>query len=254
MSATGPHPQVDRLDLRRCSVFVDFDGTISTEDIGMVLLRRFADARWELIDERYEAARMGSRQWATELWPLLAGTGLPALIDAAEAIGLDPGFGPLVLFARSSGAELTVVSDGLGFYVPQRCAEFEVPVLANRAVGSELTFPFAEPTCPCGTDGPGGPCGTDGPGGPGGACGTCKAEPVRRAQRRGRTTVVIGDGTSDRHAAEVADVVFAKDRLVEWCEQSNVAYRRYSGLGDVHRQLVAMSGRPGSPQASVAER
>lgn len=251
MREREPRREVDRLDLGRCSVFIDFDGTISTEDIGMVLLRRFAGDRWEGIDERYEEGRIGSRQWASELWPLLAPAGLPALTEAAEGILLDPGFGPLLAFARCSGAELTVISDGLGFYVPHRLARFEVEVRANRAVGTELTFPFAEPACPCGGAGPDSPAADPEPaeGGGclwarGGLCGTCKAEPIRRAKSRGRTTVLIGDGTSDRHAAAVADVVFAKDRLVEWCEQSNVGFRRYAGLGDVLGQLERMGCAP----------
>ena len=56
---------------------------------------------------------------------------------------------------------------------------------------------------------------------------------------RGRTTVLIGDGASDRHAALVADAVFAKDSLAAWCDSEGVAYMPFDGLDDVRRVLCA---------------
>jgi 2-hydroxy-3-keto-5-methylthiopentenyl-1-phosphate phosphatase len=50
--------------------------------------------------------------------------------------------------------------------------------------------------------------------------------------------VLVGDGASDRHAALVADVVFAKDALAAWCEGEGVAHERFASLADVHRRLV----------------
>ena len=51
--------------------------------------------------------------------------------------------------------------------------------------------------------------------------------------------MLIGDGTSDRHAALVADVVFAKDSLAAWCDSAGVTYTPFDGLDDVRRVLCA---------------
>ena len=69
---------------------------------------------------------------------------------------------------------------------------------------------------------------------------------VRRLQAgadQGRTpsrqsTVLIGDGTSDRKAALLADVVFAKDELATWCADNAVRYVRFGCLDDVRRTLL----------------
>jgi 2-hydroxy-3-keto-5-methylthiopentenyl-1-phosphate phosphatase len=115
----------------------------------------------------------------------------------ASEVELDPMFGPLVRDLRAGGAEVTVVSDGFGFYVQDACAPFDVPVLTNTVdfATGRLEFPHEDRCCPCTS------------------CGVCKQAPIKDAHHRGRTTVLVGDGVSDRKAALLADVVFAKDAL-----------------------------------------
>ena len=49
-------------DLAETSVFFDFDGTISTADIGVHLLDRLADPGWRELDGAYAAGAIGSRE------------------------------------------------------------------------------------------------------------------------------------------------------------------------------------------------
>ena len=110
----------------------------------------------------------------------------------------------------AAGAEITVVSDGFGFYVEEACAPLGLEVLTNAVDFStrELRFPHEDRCCPCST------------------CGVCKQAPIKDAKYRGQTTVLIGDGASDRKAALLADVVFAKDSLADWCTAFGVAMLR----------------------------
>ena len=50
--------------------------------------------------------------------------------------------------------------------------------------------------------------------------------------------MLIGDGTSDRKAALLADVVFAKAGLAAWCARNGVAFVPFETLADVQRALV----------------
>ena len=45
--------------------------------------------------------------------------------------------------------------------------------------------------------------------------------------------IFIGDGLSDVCALEVADIVFAKNRLAEHCEKNNINFIPYRTLNDV---------------------
>jgi 2-hydroxy-3-keto-5-methylthiopentenyl-1-phosphate phosphatase len=208
------------LDLSRTSVFLDFDGTITTADVGVHVLERTAPAEWRAIDEQFRRGVIDSRECILDEWELVQGDEVTLRAIAAE-VTLDPGVGPLVDALRAAGAELTVVSDGFGFYVEDAVRPFGLDVLANTVdfTTRELLFPNEDRCCPCAS------------------CGTCKQAPIKDAHHRGQITMLIGDGASDRKAALLADVVFAKDALASWCSAFGVDYIAFETLDDVHRML-----------------
>ena len=243
----GPPPTVSRpcgderagdpasgcaLDLARSSVFIDFDGTVSVEDVGTHVLRRLARGNSEAIDERYVRGEIGSRECITELCALLPAQ-REVLFEVASEVPLDPGFGPLVAFLGEAGSEVLVVSEGVGFYVEHRCAAFRVGVVASDVVDGRPVFPNADPTCPCAR------------------CGTCKAGPIRAASRRGRTTILVRDGASDIYGAEAADLVFAKPPLAGLCRRLGLSCVEFGALAEVETALRAIAGQP--PHAATSQ-
>ena len=208
------------MDLASFAVFLDFDGTITVEDSGVHLLERLGGDGWRELDELYAAGVIGSRECLEREWELLPRDEAAVRATAAE-VDLDPGLGPLLSCLRAGGAEVTVVSDGFGFYAEDVCARVGVRLLTNAVDWSRgaLEFPNLDRCCPCSS------------------CGTCKQAPIKDARRRGRTAVFVGDGVSDRKAALLADVLFAKGRLAEWCELAGVEHVPFESLADVQRAL-----------------
>jgi 2-hydroxy-3-keto-5-methylthiopentenyl-1-phosphate phosphatase len=209
------------MDLSTTSVFLDFDGTIATADTGVHLLTRLGAEDWRAVDDEYAAGTIGSREALARQWAMLPpdeGT----LRAVAREVPLDPGLGPLVDGLRSAGAEVLVVSDGFGFHVAEALAPFGLDLLTNAVdfgTGA-LEFPHVDRCCPCST------------------CGTCKQAPIKDARRRGRKAVFVGDGVSDRKAALLADRLFAKHDLAEWCELTGVDYEPFASLADVQTALL----------------
>lgn len=208
------------MHLAGTSVFLDFDGTISVVDVSDHLAERLAGPGWRAIDAAVRAGAIGSREWLLDVWDLLPHDEVTLRRVAAE-IDLDPGFEPLVVALRAAGAEIAVVSDGFGFYVEDACAPLGLDVLTNRPdfTTARLDFPHEDRCCPCAT------------------CGVCKQAPLKDARSAGRTTVLVGDGTSDIKAALLADVVFAKGELARWCDRNDVDHQRFDTLADVQRAL-----------------
>jgi 2-hydroxy-3-keto-5-methylthiopentenyl-1-phosphate phosphatase len=209
------------LDLAATSVFLDFDGTISRADIGVHLLDRLAPPEWHDVEAQYNAGEIGSRVCLLDEWDLLPKD--PALLERVVAeVALDPGLDPLVGGLLAGGAEVSVVSDGFGFYATAACAHLDIPVLTNAVDwdSGRLEFPNEDRCCACSS------------------CGTCKQAPLKDARHRGRAAVLVGDGTSDRKAALLADVVFAKDGLAGWCARNAVPFHPFDTLADVHRVLL----------------
>jgi 2-hydroxy-3-keto-5-methylthiopentenyl-1-phosphate phosphatase len=212
---------IDALDLATASVFFDFDGTLSTVDVGKHLLERLGPPEWREIERQFVNGEISSRECVLDHWDMLPND--EALLrDVAREVPLDPGFAPLLDALRDAGAEVTVVSDGFGFYVYEGCAPFAVDILTNEpdfATG-RLEFPHQDRCCACSS------------------CGTCKQAPVKDAAYRGRTTVLVGDGTSDAKAALLCDVVFAKAELGAWCTRTGVPYVPFDILDDVAAVLL----------------
>jgi 2-hydroxy-3-keto-5-methylthiopentenyl-1-phosphate phosphatase len=209
------------LDLARTSVFLDFDGTISTRDVGIHLLERMGAAGWWALHEEFERGEIGSRECISDQWALVEGDEAAVRAVAAE-VPLDAGFAALVHDLRAWGAEVAVVSDGFGFYVEEACAPHGVDVLTNAVdfETRELRFPYEDRCCPCSS------------------CGVCKQAPIKDAKYRGQTTVLVGDGASDRKAALLADVLFAKDSLATWCAAFGVPALPFATLENVRRALI----------------
>jgi len=187
------------------SVLVDYDGTVSRQDVGDLLLKRHVadQALVEKMDRAYKDGLLGSRdltRWDMKVLPRDA----ELLRTEAAAIPQDDTFPAFVRAVRAAGALVEIVSDGLGFYVASNLERMDpalgdLPVAtnANRVDGPEgVSFPYGHPACH--------------------VCGTCKRERVRLHGAGGRAVVFVGDGTSDRYAAHHADVVFAKDSLLAW--------------------------------------
>lgn len=209
------------LDLAATSVFLDFDGTISRTDVGVHLLERLGEPGWREVDAEYDSGEIGSRVCLLDEWELLPHD--PDLLRGVAAeVPLDPDLDRLVSGLRDAGAEVSIVSDGFGFYATERCAHLGIPVLTNAIdwTRRRLEFPHEDRCCACSS------------------CGTCKQAPIKDAGRRGRSTVMIGDGTSDRKAALLADVVFAKGPLASWCALNAVPFLRFDGLADVAAALL----------------
>lgn len=209
------------------AVLLDYDGTISLDDVGDALMDRHVtdQAAIAAMDARYVAGTAGSREllaWDMDMLP-----DDPELLRAEAArIPQDEGLVPLVALCRAEGIAVEVVSDGLGFYVASNLARLglgDLPVYTNRNTltggGAGMSFPFGHPSCL--------------------VCGTCKRERVRMHQGQGRFVVFVGDGPSDRYAAWHADVTFAKDSLRAWCASAGLAIEPWQRLADVTAWLEA---------------
>ncbi len=224
LGGDAPESRQFGIDLAMTSVFLDFDGTITLEDTGLYMLERLASAEWLEIEDRYVAGEIGSRECMTGEWATLPRE--RTLVEAVVAeVPIDEGFGPLVEYLRGSGAEVCILSDGFGFRAEAVGAEVGIPVITNHVDWDswEVGFPNEDLSCDCA------------------ACGACKRSPIREARSRGRTTVLVGDGTSDMKAAAVADVVFATGRLAQWCESRGLAFERFAGLTEVQRGVARLS-------------
>ena len=207
------------------AILCDFDGTMVDEDVSEQLLATHGSAEWEEIDREFMRGEIGSRECAQRQIALLGGSQDDLIDDALARFHVDETFAPFVLWCRERDIEISVVSDGFGFYI-ERMLEAagveDVPVLTNRTVFEgeppRLEFPFAHDECI--------------------GCGTCKMRAVLEARERtGGPVAFVGEGHTDRYGALYADLVFAKKHLPALCDEMGVPYVGWDTFADIRSAL-----------------
>jgi 2-hydroxy-3-keto-5-methylthiopentenyl-1-phosphate phosphatase len=58
--------------------------------------------------------------------------------------------------------------------------------------------------------------------------------------------VYIGEGYSDRCPAKYADVIFAKDELLKYCQQEHIPSYQYKTFHDIKKQMNKFVLKPNS--------
>jgi 2-hydroxy-3-keto-5-methylthiopentenyl-1-phosphate phosphatase len=216
------------------AVLVDFDGTVCPTDVSEQLLDAFGEPGWRAYDRAVDRGEMGLRQAAERQASMLhRGSADGWLAFALDRFGLDPTFPGFVAWAAGAGVHLQVVSDGFGFYVRPMLAAAGLGHLDVRTNDLDvsgprprLRHPFAHPECR--------------------GCGTCKMRADLEQRRRRGPVAFVGEGQSDRYGALYADVVFAKDHLLEICRRDGVPCIEWETFDDVRRTLEGPDGPPGA--------
>jgi 2-hydroxy-3-keto-5-methylthiopentenyl-1-phosphate phosphatase len=208
------------------TLVVDFDGTITEQDLLDTIAQTFGDEDvYREVDEGLDDDSLTLNEVIRrEFEPVRAPLG--EVCDwVLENVRVRPGFRELVKLARERGWRIVVVSSGF--------RELIEPVLEREGLGDlELLSNTVDPE-------------------PDGwkvrfrvseACEVC-GQPCKRstaaALADGTELVYVGDGYSDRCAAELADVVFARRGLASYLEERGVPFERFEDFHSVARSLAS---------------
>jgi 2-hydroxy-3-keto-5-methylthiopentenyl-1-phosphate phosphatase len=221
-------------------VFLDFDGTLVEPNVAIVLVGEFAHDGVRVaqqVDEELHSGKITLRQaWEREA-ALLSAARVPEMIDwVRREVPLREGAQELLALLKQHRVPTTIISGGLDFYITAVLDRegIDLPFLSDTSVADpaghlRVQHPHGHPTCRL--------------------CGICKAQAVARPRPEAPRTIFIGDGSTDRYAAEVADIVFARRRLIDICTKSGIPYHRFEAFHPVTEQLERwLTGREPLPR------
>ena len=208
------------------AVFVDFDGTISTRDVGYNLYHHFSNGRVEELIPEWKAGRLSTRDCLKLEVDMVSAS--PAEVDRfIDQFEIDPTCPGFAASLKAHEIPLIVASEGMEFYIKRLLARHELdslPVSSNighlENGGIRMEFPHTVRRCP--------------------GCGNCKAARIseyRQSIDSESRIVFIGDGYSDACGAREADIVFAKKDLVQYCKDERISYTGFEDFHDVRREL-----------------
>jgi 2-hydroxy-3-keto-5-methylthiopentenyl-1-phosphate phosphatase len=209
------------LEQGRRSLVIDFDGTITQDDVLDDMARLLGDpVVYQEVEDGLDAGTMPLREVITREFAPVKTPLDEAIAWVLERVRVRPGFSDLVRSAQHADWEVHVVSSGF--------EEFIKPVLEREGVGVEVHANRVDAR-------------------PDGwvvewrypeSCDHCH-ESCKRDLLPSGHVVYIGDGYSDRCAALASDRVFAIRGLARYLDERSVPYERFEDFTDVSRALAA---------------
>lgn len=213
-------------------MFVDFDGTITTTDVGEAMFQHFGDKEKSFVFVNdWVDQKINSKQ----LWNLLCGT----VSDFSEikfdeflkGITIDPAFSSFVQYCKAEKFELRILSDGFDYYI-NRILQNEnltgLEVYSNKLkIESDKSitpeFPYTDEECL--------------------RCANCKRNHILNFSSEDDFTVYVGDGFTDTCPAQYCDFIFAKDSLLKYCEINRITYFPFTDFNDVIKKINELKSK-----------
>ncbi|MEW6510521.1 MAG: HAD-IB family phosphatase [Bacteroidota bacterium] len=229
-------------------LFVDFDGTVTRGDVGNALFRTFGGEECDRLVAQYRSGVIGARECFRAEAEAMGRFSVERLHGFIDGQAIDDSFPSLVEFCRERGIELTILSDGLDYYIErilQRHGCGRVPFFANHltlvdrrddgTAQAAIEFSYADAECKC--------------------CACCKRNVMLTRAGDDDVLCLVGEGFSDRCPAGYADIVFAKDSLQTYCQLENISYFPYTTFRDVIARLqILIAGTRLRPKRRAVER
>jgi len=224
-NAGSPAPGVEG---PRLQILLDFDGTLVDPNVAIVLVEQFCPDGKRVaheVDEELHAGHITLREaWARQV-ALLPPARLDEMTEfVVREVPLRQGADRLLGLLRKFEVPTAIVSGGLEFFIRPVLARegIRYPLFADGVeydsdARLRVVHPYGHPTCRL--------------------CGICKANVTVGFATPGVSTVFIGDGSTDKYAAEVAEIVFARRRLKDYCARSGIPFFPFEDFDPVTDRL-----------------
>jgi 2-hydroxy-3-keto-5-methylthiopentenyl-1-phosphate phosphatase len=203
------------------TIVLDFDGTITEDDLLDRIAREFGDpAVYEQVEEGLHAGTVTLQECITREYEPVTLPLDEVVAWVLERVRVRPGLPELVALARERGWGVSVLSSGF--------EEMIRPVLAAAGVDGVAVFANSIDARPDGwrvqwRDET--------------VCAECSEACKRGGLPADGEVIYVGDGISDRCAARAAHRVFATRGLARYFDEEDLPYEPFDDFHDVVRAL-----------------
>ena len=215
----------------------DFDDSAADCNAAQLLLAEFGGPGADAVQQAYRGGSLTFRDYQEKMFNTVAAPVETLKAFARDNVTLRPGLSEAIAATRKRGGEFVIASAGIDFYIEPVLAAnglADVPVLSvtgapDTANGATMTFnydyPPAQEHCR--------------------DWAVCKCEPMEIARTRGDHVIFIGDGLrSDACAAEKADTVFARSRLLAHCIAEGIEAIEFDDFHSIARHISDLELTP----------
>lgn len=214
---------------RNIKVFVDFDGTITIEDIGEGIFRKFGETeKVNKIIEDLLNDKISSRKCWDELCKSVAPIDKLELNKFIDQLDVDPAFISFVDYCKKNSLELIVLSDGFDYYINRvfsKAGLTGITYYSNKLFVDDkgklkAEYPYYDAEYPTSAN--------------------CKRNHIINHSGDDDYTIYIGDGNSDKDAAQYCDFIFAKNDLLKFCSKNKIGFYPFNNFDDVKNKMIEL--------------
>lgn len=208
---------------------LDFDGTVTMEDISFMLLDEYAGESWRNVLDEYTTARITVGAFNREVFGRVKADYRTMLnmVMTSEKVRIRPGLRELADYCSHRDYRTIIVSNGLIFYIEAILKDMGLEYIEVHAAENEFS-PDGMKVKYVGPDGNELETGF-------------KEAYTARMIKEGYYVVYVGDGTSDIIPSRIANTVFATGDLLQLCRDEKLECTAFNDFFDVISGLEALS-------------
>jgi len=199
----------------KLAIVTDFDGTITTRDVGDFLLLNFGLATQKEIDESYLPG-IKIEEWMRKYFSRIKIVNIDEIKKVIkENIKIRDGFKEVIIKFQSMNMPFEVVSGGVDLYIEEvfKINSIKLSGYYGRFNDGNIEYDFLNEKI---------------------TLSDFKAMRVKYYKNKGYKTIFCGDAANDYKAAKTADITFAELRLREMLERE---YYKFHPLDDFKRVM-----------------
>lgn len=215
--------------MAKYALITDFDGTITTEDIGNALCMHYGLTTPQKIERAYKA-KADARDWMRKHFGSVKTTKEDFEAIILKKALVRPGFKELCRYAKENNIPFEIASGGLDIYIKPVLEAFDCGPIEIGSVkgiikpeGIEVSFPDYN----------------------GLSMEEFKESRVKHYKEQGYKVIFFGDGPGDFNAAKAADIIFATSRLQKLLEEKDIKHNNFkdynAALALLRRENVSLS-------------
>ncbi len=226
-------------NINQIKVFIDFDGTISINDLTDEIFKQNGEFDYHI--KRFLNKEITIFEYWQEFTKILPENLDAYLQNFLANQELDAYFESFITYCSENNIEASIVTDNFDYIINFVWNYYNLPkikVFSNKLKfdsGWQSLFALANENC-------------------GQHSAVCKRNVIINNTTEDDIIVYIGDGFSDYQAAEVSDIIFAKNHLAKFCAENRIPHHNWKTFFDVKRvfeQYVWNSSARKRHQASL---
>lgn len=210
---------------QKIAVQIDFDGTVTTEDVSFLLLDTYVGPAWREYLNQYSSGKITVGAFNKKVFGMIKADRktMTDFVLNSPRVKIRLGFMELIEYCKNRGYKTVIVSNGLMFYIEALLKKMGIRGLEIHAA-ENVFFEDGMKVRYVGPDGK--EIDTD-----------FKKAYTETLYRQGYKVIYIGNGTSDIYPARLATRVFACDDLLQACTGENLKHHPFHDFYDVIKVL-----------------